>query len=60
VPEQARLRVTFRRVGLRRTAGYVFGVDPTERVPRIAIAGDTRPIAGPYARMAVQSATQSE
>jgi autotransporter strand-loop-strand O-heptosyltransferase len=50
----------FRHVGLHRTAGYILGVDPTERAPRIAIADDTRPIAEPYVCIAVQSTTQSK
>ena len=36
----------FRHVGLHRTAGYILGVDPTEVPPRIALADDSRPIAG--------------
>ena len=50
----------FRHVGLHRTAGYILGVDPTEVVPRIAIADETRPIAEPYVCIAVQSTTQSK
>src|SRR5215470_683220 len=38
----------FRHVGLHRTAGYILGVDPTEKPPRISLADDGRPIAGPY------------
>jgi autotransporter strand-loop-strand O-heptosyltransferase len=50
----------FRHVGLHRTAGYILGVDPTECVPRVAIADDTRPIVEPYVCIAVQSTTQSK
>jgi autotransporter strand-loop-strand O-heptosyltransferase len=48
----------FRHVGLHRTAGYILGVDPTEKPPRISLADDTRPIAEPYVCIAVQSTTQ--
>ncbi|QOZ69849.1 autotransporter strand-loop-strand O-heptosyltransferase [Bradyrhizobium arachidis] len=48
----------FRHVGLHRTAGYILGVDPAEQPPRIAVADDTPPIAGPYVCIAVQSTTQ--
>jgi autotransporter strand-loop-strand O-heptosyltransferase len=37
----------------------IFEVDPTEWAPRVAIAGDTRPIAETYACIAVQSTTPS-
>jgi autotransporter strand-loop-strand O-heptosyltransferase len=47
----------FRHVGLHRTAGYILGVDPTEQAPRLAIPDETRPIAEPYAVIAVQSSS---
>lgn len=47
----------FRHVGLHRTAGYILGVDPTEEPPRLALPDDTRPIAEPYAVIAVQSSS---
>ena len=50
----------FRHVGLHRTAGYILGVDPTEKAPNIVIENDTRPIAEPYVCIAVQSTTQSK
>lgn len=50
----------FRHVGLHRTAGYILGVDPTEKAPRVALADATRPIAEPYVCIAVQSTTQSK
>lgn len=50
----------FRHVGLHRTAGYILGVDPTEKAPNIVIEDDTRPIPGPYVCIAVQSTTQSK
>jgi autotransporter strand-loop-strand O-heptosyltransferase len=50
----------FRLVGLHRAAGYILGVDPTERAPRIAIEDDTRPIAEPYVCIAVQSTLQAK
>jgi autotransporter strand-loop-strand O-heptosyltransferase len=50
----------FRHVGLHRTAGYILGVDPTEKAPNIVIEDDTRPIAEPYVCIAVQSTTQSK
>jgi autotransporter strand-loop-strand O-heptosyltransferase len=48
----------FRHVGLHRTAGYILGVDPTERPPRILLGEDRRPLAEPYVCIAVQSTTQ--
>jgi autotransporter strand-loop-strand O-heptosyltransferase len=50
----------FRHVGLHRTAGYILGVDPTEKPPKIVIPDDTRPITEPYVCIAVQSTTQSK
>jgi autotransporter strand-loop-strand O-heptosyltransferase len=50
----------FRHVGLHRTAGYILGVDPTEKAPDIVIENDTRPIDEPYVCIAVQSTTQSK
>ncbi len=47
----------FRHVGLHRTAGYILGVDPTEKAPRLALPDETRPIAEPYVCIAVQSST---
>jgi autotransporter strand-loop-strand O-heptosyltransferase len=47
-----------RHVRLHRTAGYVLGVDPTDRPPRISLGEDRRPVAEPYVRIAVQSTTQ--
>lgn len=48
----------FRLVGLARTAGHILGVDPGEATATIAIPDDSRPIAEPYACIAVQSSTQ--
>jgi autotransporter strand-loop-strand O-heptosyltransferase len=48
----------FRHVGLHRTAGYILGVDPTEKPPRIMVTDDSRPIPEPYVCVAVQSTTQ--
>jgi autotransporter strand-loop-strand O-heptosyltransferase len=48
----------FRHVGLHRTAGYILGVDPTEKSPRITVTDDSRPIPEPYVCIAVQSTTQ--
>ncbi len=50
----------FRHVGLHRTAGYILGVDPTEKPPLLALADDSRPMAEPYVCIAVQSTTQSK
>ena len=50
----------FRYVGLHRTAGYILGVDPTEKPPRIALADKSRPIDEPYVCIAVQSTTQAK
>ncbi len=50
----------FRYVGLHRTAGYILGVDPTEKPPLLALENDTRPIAEPYVCIATQSTTQSK
>jgi autotransporter strand-loop-strand O-heptosyltransferase len=47
----------FRLVGLHRTVGYILGVDPAEAVPRLALPDETRPIAEPYAVIAVQSSS---
>jgi autotransporter strand-loop-strand O-heptosyltransferase len=47
----------FRMVGLHRTAGYILGVDPTEEAARLALPDETRPIAEPYAVIAVQSSS---
>ena len=48
----------FRHVGLHRTAGYILGVDPAEKAPRLALSDETRPIDEPYVCIAVQSSTQ--
>ena len=48
----------FRHVGLHRTAGYILGVDPTEKPPRILLDDDRRPLTEPYVCIAVQSTTQ--
>jgi autotransporter strand-loop-strand O-heptosyltransferase len=48
----------FRHVGLHRTAGYILGVDPTERPPRVSRGEDRRPVPEPYVCIAVQSTTQ--
>jgi autotransporter strand-loop-strand O-heptosyltransferase len=50
----------FRHVGLHRTAGYILGVDPTEKAPLIAVSEGGRPIAEPYVCIAVQSTTQAK
>ena len=50
----------FRRVGLHRAAGYILGVDPTERPPRIAIRDMSRPVAERYVCIAVQSTLQAK
>jgi autotransporter strand-loop-strand O-heptosyltransferase len=50
----------FRYVGLHRTAGYILGVDPTEKPPLLSIPDDTPPIAEPYVCIATQSTTQSK
>lgn len=50
----------FRYVGLHRTAGYILGVDPAERPPKIALPDEARPLADPYVCIAVQSTTQSK
>ncbi|TIC85239.1 autotransporter strand-loop-strand O-heptosyltransferase [Crenobacter intestini] len=47
----------FRLVGLARTAGYILGVDPADTPARIDCPPG-RPIAEPYACIAVQSTTQ--
>lgn len=49
----------FRHVGLHRTAAYILGVAPEpEEAPRLATPdADTRPIAEPYACIAVQSSS---
>jgi autotransporter strand-loop-strand O-heptosyltransferase len=48
----------FRHVGLHRTAGYLLGVDPAEAPPALALDDESRPIAEPYAVIAVQSSSQ--
>jgi len=48
----------FRHVGLHRTAGYILGVDPSEKPPRISLRDDRRPVTEPYVCVAVQSTTQ--
>jgi autotransporter strand-loop-strand O-heptosyltransferase len=48
----------FRHVGLHRTAGYILGVDPTEKAPLISVSDNSRPIPEPYVVIAVQSTTQ--
>jgi autotransporter strand-loop-strand O-heptosyltransferase len=50
----------FRFVGLHRTAGYILGVDPQEEPPRFAVPDEGRPVAEPYAVIAVQSTTQAK
>ena len=47
----------FRHVGLHRTAGYILGVDPAEEAPRLTLPDETRPLAEPYACIAVQSSS---
>ena len=47
----------FRLVGLHRTAAYILGVEPAEAAPRLALPDETRPIAEPYAVIAVQSSS---
>jgi autotransporter strand-loop-strand O-heptosyltransferase len=48
----------FRLVGNHRAMGYALGVDPAEARPAIALPVDRRPIAEPYACIAVQSTMQ--
>jgi len=50
----------FRHVGLHKTAAYILDVDPTEKPPRLALADDSRPIAEPYAVIAVQSSSAAK
>jgi autotransporter strand-loop-strand O-heptosyltransferase len=50
----------FRPVGLHRTAGFILGVDPTERAATLALPDESRPIAEPYVCIAVQASTQSK
>jgi autotransporter strand-loop-strand O-heptosyltransferase len=50
----------FRHVGLHRTAGYILGVDPTDKPPRIVVDEDSRPIPEPYVVIAAQSTTQAK
>jgi autotransporter strand-loop-strand O-heptosyltransferase len=50
----------FRMVGLHRAAGYILGVDPADKPPRIAIANSSRPVAEPYVCIAVQSTLQAK
>jgi autotransporter strand-loop-strand O-heptosyltransferase len=50
----------FRYVGLHRTAGYILGVDPTEKAPLIGLSDTSRPIPEPYVCIAVQSTTQAK
>lgn len=47
----------FRLAGLHRTAGYILGVDAAEAPPRLALPDDSRPLAEPYACIAVQSSS---
>jgi autotransporter strand-loop-strand O-heptosyltransferase len=52
-----------RLVGLHRTAAYILGIEPVETPPRIALpapgeAGDSRPLAEPYACIATQATGQ--
>ncbi len=47
----------FRLVGLHRTAAYILGVDPAEDPARVSVECDERPIAEPYACIAVQSSS---
>jgi autotransporter strand-loop-strand O-heptosyltransferase len=47
----------FRHVGLHRTAAYILGVDPAEAPPKVTPSEATRPIAEPYAVIAVQSSS---
>jgi len=49
--------VDFRLVGLHRTAAYILGVDPSEAALLLALPDETRPIAEPYAVIAVQSSS---
>ncbi len=48
----------FRLVGLHRTAGYILGVDPAEKPPRLALPDESRPIEEPYVCIAAQSSSQ--
>lgn len=48
----------FRHVGLHRTAGYILGVDPTERPARLGVPDEGRPLDDPYVCIAVQSSSQ--
>ncbi len=48
----------FRLVGLHRTAAHILDVDDQEEPVRIRLPDDSRPIAEPYACIAVQSTTQ--
>ena len=50
----------FRLVGLHRTAGYILGVNPTEKPPHLSPVDDTPPISDPYVCIAVQSTTQAK
>ncbi len=51
----------FRLVGLHRTAGYILGVDPIEKPPRLAEPeAGIPPIDEPYVVIAVQSTTQAK
>jgi len=47
--------IDFRHAGLHKTAGYILGVDLTEEAPRLTLADEGRPIAEPYAVIAVQA-----
>ena len=50
----------FRHVGLHRTAGYILGVDPSDRKAEITLPDESRPIEEPYVCIAVQASSQSK
>lgn len=52
--------VDFRHVGLHRTAAHILGLDPTEKAPRLALPDESRPIAEPYAVIAVQATSAAK
>lgn len=51
--------IDFRYIGLHRTAGYILGVDPADRPPRLKLSAE-RKIAEPYVCIAVQSSSQAK
>jgi autotransporter strand-loop-strand O-heptosyltransferase len=50
----------FRHVGLHKTAAYILGVDPKEQAPRLSLQDESRPIAEPYAVIAVQATSAAK